>query len=546
MRIRTEPVFAPGSLLESLGTVTLDRLFESRAERHADAPFLFDPPDLEAIAGLVPETLTWNETEERVQRFSRALRRVGLRRDDVVAVRIPNCAALIVTLLAIWRAGLIAAPVPLFWRERDLDPAIDALTPKALITTPLVDGEPGADLARDLAARCFSIRFLFNHGDAAADGVIALEPMLALERERDDLAEAPAPREDESQHVALLGTMETHEGLTVVPRCHGALIAAGFPVWTALQPPTGTTLVQSLQASGLAGLATGLVPSLLSGSSLHLLHAPACTTLRAVTSVHASPRLVVPGAMLTMLGEASGIAVHAYGLGPGRTGDMGGTGNTNMAGWRHFGAFGELAVLPLLHTENGFALKPGPVAAGARRVEQGEIGRIALALPNDAENLSFRLKPVATVPMVSGGTAPDGVSAAEAGAMEQKPGDSGHPLPVVGEKRSDGAFEITGIAHGLGLVGNALFDATRREADIGKAMDMDAAAFAVDRDFIALAVVPRGNTAPSAADAAEAFAEFGFPAHLAPNAILTVTALPRRGDGSVDRTTILRKVDRGT
>src|SRR5438046_1359971 len=97
----------------------IDDLLRRAAERTPDAWALVDPPDREHFTDAAPRRLTYADAERAVETMASRLRDLGLPQGSIVAFQIPNIVESVVTLLSVLRAGMIAAPMPLLWRQAD-------------------------------------------------------------------------------------------------------------------------------------------------------------------------------------------------------------------------------------------------------------------------------------------------------------------------------------------------------------------------------------------------------------------------------------------
>src|SRR6187401_2707111 len=98
---------------------TLDDLFRRAATRHPDAIALADPPNRESFSEGSPRKLTYTETDRAVSAIASRLRNLGLKRDSVIGIQLPNTVESVVAILGVLRANMIAAPLPLLWRRAD-------------------------------------------------------------------------------------------------------------------------------------------------------------------------------------------------------------------------------------------------------------------------------------------------------------------------------------------------------------------------------------------------------------------------------------------
>ncbi len=116
------------------------RLFEEQAALRPDATALVG----EAGIGDLGISLTYGGLDRRANRLAARLLRLGVRPDDVVAVRIPRSPELVVAELAVLKAGAAFLPIdPAHPEERALFILEDS-RPRVLLTTAALSGLPAA------------------------------------------------------------------------------------------------------------------------------------------------------------------------------------------------------------------------------------------------------------------------------------------------------------------------------------------------------------------------------------------------------------------
>src|SRR5215467_5422024 len=142
------------------GAPTLDDLLRRAAAARPDALALIDPPDRASFTDGAPRRLTWAEADRVVSSIANLLRSLGLPPGAIVALQLPNVVESVLTLMGVLRAGLIAAPLPLLWRQAETCAALGRVSARALISCRRVGDVDHADLAMHVAAETFAIRFV--------------------------------------------------------------------------------------------------------------------------------------------------------------------------------------------------------------------------------------------------------------------------------------------------------------------------------------------------------------------------------------------------
>jgi hypothetical protein len=181
-----------------------------------------------------------------------------------------NTVDAVVTLLGTLRAGLIAMPLPLLWRQADCIAALNRVGAKALIVSGRIGAVDHCELAMNVAAEVFHIRQVGGFGDNLPDGLIGFDDLYAAPAGEPPPAISRAV--NPSAHVAAITWDVAPEGLVPVARSHFELLAAGASIALEARVEQNTIILNSLTLPSLAGLAVGVIPWLLIGGTLALHH----------------------------------------------------------------------------------------------------------------------------------------------------------------------------------------------------------------------------------------------------------------------------------
>jgi hypothetical protein len=271
--ILTDQRFRPASIRTG-ARATLDELLRRAAQRRPDAIALADPINRASFTDGAPRRLTYAEADRMVSAIAGRLRRMGLNTDAVVAIQIANTVDSVLTLLGVLRAGLIAMPLPLLWRRAEAVAALSRVGVHALIVSGRIGGVDHYDLAMQVAAEIFPVRYVCGYGASAPDGVIGFDDLYDAatpEALPAALAEERVP--DPGAHLAVITWDVSPDGLVPVARNHAELIAGGLAVVLEGRLPQDAVLLSPLTFSSFASLAVAVIPWLLLGGTL-VLHQP--------------------------------------------------------------------------------------------------------------------------------------------------------------------------------------------------------------------------------------------------------------------------------
>lgn len=292
------------------GRTTLDEVLRRAAERRPGALALIDPPDRMQTEGVAPRRLTYAEADRMVSAIAGRLRRIGLSTDAVIGMQFPNNVEGLLTFLGILRAGMIASPLPLLWRRADCIAALSRIGAKGLITCGTHRGVDHCQIAMQVAAEIFPIRYVCGFGTKLADGVIPLNDLYAIEK-LDPLPALSRERQaDPASHVAVITWDVTADGLIAVARSHLELLSAGVAAVIESRIPQDATILSTVMPSSLAGLAVGMMPWLFSGGTLALHDAFTPDTFSNQIRELRCNTLVLPGAVVPRLAEANVLSTN--------------------------------------------------------------------------------------------------------------------------------------------------------------------------------------------------------------------------------------------
>src|SRR5436190_12862137 len=279
---------------------TLDDLFRRAASARPDALALIDPPDRPSFTDGPARRLTYAQADRVISALAARLRGFGLPTDSVVAIQLPNTVESVIVLLAVMRAGLIAAPLPLLWRHGDAAAALSRVAARALIGCQRIGDTIHGDLAMHIAMETFTIRFVCGFGENLPDGVVPIDDIF-------ESTAAPPTIErfgDATDHVALVTFDVAPEGIVPVARSHAELIAGGLAAHLETRIEPDAVMLGALALASFAGLASTVVPWLLTGGTLVLHHPFAPAVFDAQRVDEGCTVAVLPGAMAMRLADA--------------------------------------------------------------------------------------------------------------------------------------------------------------------------------------------------------------------------------------------------
>jgi acyl-CoA synthetase (AMP-forming)/AMP-acid ligase II len=342
----------------------LDDLFRRTAARRPEALALIDPPNRESFTDGPPRRITYAEADRMITAIALRLRSLGLQTDAVVGMQLPNTVESVLALLGVLRAGMIAAPMPLLWRQAESAPTLRRLGARAIITASRLGDFDLSALATRIAAEIFSIRHIMAFGRNVADGVQPFDDVLDETPVKPPVIERAG---DAAAHVAVVTMDVTPRGAMAVARNHAELLAGGSAVSLEAGLRQESHLLGAFALSSFAGLAGIVVPWLLTGGTLSLHHGFDADAFAAQCRSDQPNAVALPGMLASQINDADLLAhrgletVQALWRTPERL--------RTSAPWQHPRAaltdvvvFGEIGLIAGRRDPHG---EPQPLPAGA-------------------------------------------------------------------------------------------------------------------------------------------------------------------------------------
>jgi hypothetical protein len=390
-------------------SVTIDDIFCGHAQRRPDALALIDAVNRETFTDGRPHRLTYAAADRIVSAIAGRLGEMGLPTDSVVAIQLPNIAENILTTLAVWRAGLIAATLPLLCRRADAVTALAQIGAKALITCGRVGAFNNGQFAMTVGADVFSIRYVCGFGANLPDGVVSFDDLLTTDPPAAAVPPDRARRSNAAAHLAAITLDVSTGGIVPVARSHAELLAGGFAVLLESGLPQDARILSTMVPSSFAGIGLTLVPWTLCGGTLVLHHPFDVAAFDDQVRDEQCTAIILPGPVAFRLAAAGAFASGrpASVIAAWRAGQQ----LAASAAWRQAGTelidvaiFGEAGFTPARRGASG---KPVARPAGAIGAPRGSADGVAVAelIRTDAGTVALR------GPMVPHHAFPPGIEA---------------------------------------------------------------------------------------------------------------------------------------
>lgn len=199
--------------------VTLPDVLRHWVGKTPDAPFI-KTPDL---------TMSYAEVYAAARRLANSLLDLGLKRQDVIGIQMPNTPEYLISLFGVTMMGGVLCTMHMPYRAGEMEPLLRHGDAKAVIcTAPMPNHDAPATMA-ELRGRIDTLEHILVASGTPPEGMLAL-PTLIAEGSDDEIAEPPRPDDfallcfTSGTSAAPKGVMRTHESFTCDGRIYSPTI----------------------------------------------------------------------------------------------------------------------------------------------------------------------------------------------------------------------------------------------------------------------------------------------------------------------------------
>jgi len=141
---------------------TLMDYLKSHVQANPDQECFVDPPNRKELNGVDPERVTYAEFDRATDATAEALLALGIGKDDIVMVQLPNTWELAMLYFAIGRTGAVITPSPVLWRSSELMHIAQLTKAKAIITLQTFNNFDHLALAKEIQQDCPDIQHVLT------------------------------------------------------------------------------------------------------------------------------------------------------------------------------------------------------------------------------------------------------------------------------------------------------------------------------------------------------------------------------------------------
>ncbi|MHA1209062.1 MAG: class I adenylate-forming enzyme family protein [Candidatus Freyarchaeota archaeon] len=255
------------------GTETIIDTFYSHAKAKPDKETLVDPYNKKDLVGTNPKRMTYSQVVKAVDRVALKFLELGVKKDDIILVQLPNISELVIAMFAAAKAGAIVSPIPVQWRTHEISQALSLLEPVVYVTSVNFHGFSYVNLAKELASKFKSVQHIITVGEEEVDGVLNFENIL-----RDPIEERYPPDQLEGKQsgpnevFTICWTSGTEADPKAVPRSHNHWLSISKAAVESFLPDEECVYLSLFPTINMAGLGAVLVPWVITGGKIVLHH----------------------------------------------------------------------------------------------------------------------------------------------------------------------------------------------------------------------------------------------------------------------------------
>lgn len=255
------------------GDETLLDILRKNAAETPGMESVVDPYNRADLIGGDARRPTYAQLMEMVERLAFQLNRLGIGKDDIVLVQLPNVVDAIVTYFAVTAIGAISSPLTMAARERELNHAIKLTDAVGIITVKEFAGFNHLDLVNELQAKKPCLKHVILAGDKLDDSALSLEALMVEEPAETGWEKQIAGKETGPDDIfTICWTSGTEADPKGVPRTHNQWIAIAKLVVAGTVLDRGKNIHGTFPVINMAGFGGLMVPWVMTGGKFVLHH----------------------------------------------------------------------------------------------------------------------------------------------------------------------------------------------------------------------------------------------------------------------------------
>lgn len=284
------------------GTDTIYDLFQKHVMNRPDVEAIIDPLNREAICHHAPKRLTYKQLNEEANRLAAILVKNGIKKDDIIALQLPNTVEIVISYLAILRIGAIATPLPVQYREHEYETLLSFVEAKAVLTMSSIINYDAAQKFVEVQSNLPTMEKIFAWGEELPQGVVSLDEVEIEVAEIEQLLNESSSQSTTANDIFTICWTSGTEGKPKgVPRSHNEWIISAYASVDVAEFTEEDVLLNTFPMVNMAGIGGMFVPWLIAGSKLVMHHPFDLPTFLKQIAIDRVTYTLAPPALLNMM-----------------------------------------------------------------------------------------------------------------------------------------------------------------------------------------------------------------------------------------------------
>jgi len=258
------------------GKETIIDLVYRNADETPGEEALIDSYNRKELVGREPKRLTYAQLIKAVDRLAIKFVELGIKKDDIIAIQLPNIVELVLAYLAASRIGAIITPLGVQYRSHEVSYVLELCEPVAYVTAITFNRFKYIEMIKKLSARYPKLRILIGIGEdeEIPHGIISFEKIISTPLEEKYPKDFLQGRQSGANEVfSICWTSGTEAEPKGVPRSHNHWRMTGLHNPVLCELPPRCTILASFPLINMAGIGAAFMPWVMNAGKL-VLHQP--------------------------------------------------------------------------------------------------------------------------------------------------------------------------------------------------------------------------------------------------------------------------------
>ncbi|MEW6263570.1 MAG: AMP-binding protein [Thermodesulfobacteriota bacterium] len=229
-------------------------------------------PDKTAVVGPRGNRLTYRELNRLSDRVALGLLHMGIKKEDIATVQLPNCVEIVYIYLALAKIGVIFNPVPATYRNKEIEYIINFSESKIVIIPDVFRRFNYVEMLQELRPNLSSAKHFFVIGENVGEGMLSFSELEKHPWEKEyspDILEKNKPGANDI--LGLLYTSGTEAQPKGVLHTHNTIISGEIAFAERLKMSSDDVCFMPSPLAHATGFAHGMtLPFLLGQTSVSL------------------------------------------------------------------------------------------------------------------------------------------------------------------------------------------------------------------------------------------------------------------------------------